>query len=132
MPGPSSGCVVQYVRVRRGSGGGREGKYRSSVASLVSLRTRLKAKNTRRNFKVCCTVHEGRKRPRSGGGRARTTTHPRAVVPTAVEQHDLSRRRQLLDIPLRASIAHRNATPQKKVRQRVSREQGRLGIWRSI
>eukprot|EP00959_Pyramimonas_sp_CCMP1952_P162105 3389313-Pyramimonas_sp.AAC.1 len=46
--------------VRRGSGGGPEGKCQSSVASLVSLGIRRKVKNTRDIiFKVCCTVHEG-------------------------------------------------------------------------
>eukprot|EP00976_Prorocentrum_cordatum_P086113 1186376-Prorocentrum_minimum.AAC.3 len=40
---------------RRGVVRGPRGKYRSSVVSLVSLRTRLKAKNTRGVFNVCCT-----------------------------------------------------------------------------
>eukprot|EP00976_Prorocentrum_cordatum_P091688 1188625-Prorocentrum_minimum.AAC.3 len=53
--------------IERGSSKGRpEGKYRSSVASLVSLRTRPKVKNTRSVFKVCRTVHEGHKRPKRG------------------------------------------------------------------
>eukprot|EP00976_Prorocentrum_cordatum_P019340 392233-Prorocentrum_minimum.AAC.1 len=40
--------------------------YRSSVDAECSLGTRLKAKNTRGVFKVCCTVREGHKRPTRG------------------------------------------------------------------
>eukprot|EP00976_Prorocentrum_cordatum_P035450 720749-Prorocentrum_minimum.AAC.1 len=36
------------------------------VSTPVSLGTRLRVKNTRDIFKVCCTVHEGHKRPKRG------------------------------------------------------------------
>eukprot|EP00976_Prorocentrum_cordatum_P012742 254607-Prorocentrum_minimum.AAC.1 len=49
-----------------GSRGGLEGKHQSSVVTRVSLRTRQKVKSTRSILKVCCTVHEGYKRPKRG------------------------------------------------------------------
>eukprot|EP00976_Prorocentrum_cordatum_P088602 1187388-Prorocentrum_minimum.AAC.2 len=39
---------------------------RGGVLTPVSLRTRLKVKNTRGIFRVCCTVHEGHKHPTRG------------------------------------------------------------------
>eukprot|EP00959_Pyramimonas_sp_CCMP1952_P472254 9499750-Pyramimonas_sp.AAC.1 len=64
----TAGCMEICMRVDRGCGegvrGGSRGRNRSSVASLVSLRTRLKVKITRGIFKVCRTVHEGHKRPK--------------------------------------------------------------------
>eukprot|EP00976_Prorocentrum_cordatum_P085931 1186294-Prorocentrum_minimum.AAC.2 len=57
--------------VRRGSGRGQkwsQGRvWRGSIGQVsmpVSLRTRLKVKNARGILKVCCTVREGRERPK--------------------------------------------------------------------
>eukprot|EP00959_Pyramimonas_sp_CCMP1952_P208181 4354949-Pyramimonas_sp.AAC.1 len=47
-----------------GVGQGREGKYRSSVDAECSLGTRLKVKNIRGIFKVCCTSDDQRRRRR--------------------------------------------------------------------
>eukprot|EP00959_Pyramimonas_sp_CCMP1952_P396869 8315564-Pyramimonas_sp.AAC.1 len=40
-------CPTPLISVRRGSGGGQQGKYRSSVDAECSLRTGPKVKNTR-------------------------------------------------------------------------------------
>eukprot|EP00959_Pyramimonas_sp_CCMP1952_P257263 5375136-Pyramimonas_sp.AAC.1 len=49
--------AVLYKTPKGGPKGRQEGKYRSSVVSLVSLRTRLKVKNPRGILKVYCVVH---------------------------------------------------------------------------
>eukprot|EP00959_Pyramimonas_sp_CCMP1952_P083527 1746277-Pyramimonas_sp.AAC.1 len=54
-------------QVGRGSRGGLEGSGGDLTVKSrrrASLRTRLKVKNTGGIFKVCCTVHEGHKRPK--------------------------------------------------------------------
>eukprot|EP00959_Pyramimonas_sp_CCMP1952_P329945 6908386-Pyramimonas_sp.AAC.1 len=57
---------MESIRVRRGAGGGCLVRW-APVKCLrqARLRARLKAKNTRGVFKVCCTSFELRRRPRA-------------------------------------------------------------------